>query len=338
MESIQIYLHSKNADKLYNNNISDAEYNLPPIEIPDGFHIYLSVNNATIPYSFYNVNNSNNILSYTLSNDLLGAFVNYYNNDSINYYIKGNYDYYTYNLSDDEGHILYNAQTQFTNDTLLISNIRSSVLYQLIVTFYIGNTTQNIVINQATGNSTIKDIINEIPIKTIINLTITNGNYNITQLVDYLLSTMTGFNIIYNAITNKLTFTHSTYNFIFLSNSTCLSVLGFNSKSSSTNLSLISKYCVNIMAIKRINISSNFITYNINKASLNNYSILCSVPVNKPPYSLIEYNNTNHFRTNLFINLITFIKIKLTDENGTLIDLNGSNYCITIQLDIEPFT
>ena len=42
MESIQIYLNSKNADK-YNNGSSDCEYDLPLIEIPDGFHIYLSV-------------------------------------------------------------------------------------------------------------------------------------------------------------------------------------------------------------------------------------------------------------------------------------------------------
>ena len=336
MESIQIYLNSQNADILNNGNISDAEYTLPPIEIPDGFHIYLSVQNVTIPYSFYNINDSNNLLSYTSSNDLLGAYVNYYNNDSINYYFKGHYDYYTYFLSDDEGHILYNASTKFTNDILLISNIRSSVLYQLIITFYNNGTSQNIVVNQATGNSTIKTIINEIPLKTIINLTLTNGNYNITQLVDYLTS-VTGFTIVYNVITNKLTFTYST-NFTFLSSSTCLRFLGFDSSSASTNLSLISKICVNIMSIKRINVGSNLITYNINKSALNNYSILCSIPVNKPSYSLIEYNNTNHFRTNLFINLINVIKIKLTDEYEQLIELNGNHYCMTIQLDVERFT
>ena len=91
------------------------------------------------------------------------------------------------------------------------------------------------------------------------------------------------------------------------------------------------------MSIKRINVGSNLITYNINKATINNYSILCSIPVNKPAYSLIEYNNTNHFRTNLFINLINVIKIKLMDETGELIDLNGNNYCMTLQIDVEPF-
>ena len=240
MESIQIYLHSMNADKYFNGSISDAEYILPPIEIPDGYHIYMSVQNVTIPYSFYNINDNNNFISYTVA-----------------------------------------------------------------------------------GQTTLLSII--------------NGNYNITQLVDFLNFNMVGFNITYSLITNKLTFSN-TSDFLINSASTCLSTLGFgNTTYPSVEKILISVNCVNIMNVKRININSNFITYNINKATINNYSILCSVPVNKPAFSLIEYNNTNHFRTNLFINQISTIKIKLTDESGNLIDLNGCHYCITLQLDIEPF-
>ena len=64
MESIQIYLNSSNADK-YFNGAADCEYLLPLIEIPDGFHIYLSVVSCLIPYSFYNINSSNNVLKYS---------------------------------------------------------------------------------------------------------------------------------------------------------------------------------------------------------------------------------------------------------------------------------
>jgi hypothetical protein len=150
---------------------------------------------------------------------------------------------------------------------------------------------------------------------------------------------MNGFTITYNNITNKLTFVHSTYDFTFNSNSTCLFMLGFMSSTLyiSSSLTLTSVNCVNIQFIKRINLASNLITYNINKSTLNNYSILCSLPVNKPPFSIIEYNNINNFRTNLFINNISSIKIKLIDENGNLIDLNGCHFCVTIQLDVEPF-
>jgi hypothetical protein len=334
MESIQIYLNSKNADKYYE-SISNCEYNLPPIEIPDGFHIYLSVQNVTIPYSFYNINDSNNLLSYLPYEDF-SININYYDNNSINYFLLGVYDYYTYILSDDEGHILYNSDLHLNSSTLLVSNLKSSVVYTLIILFNINGITVNKVINQITSSG-LKTIVNSIPIRNISKLILSNGNYNITQLLDYLILNMIGFTITYNPITNKLTFLNSN-NFIFLKSSTCYSVLGFDQKNNiSSSLSLISSNCVNIMNVKRINVVSNFISYNIDKASLNNYSILCSIPINKPAYSLIEYNNTNNFRTNLFLNLISLIKIKLTDENGQLIDLNGNNYCITLQLDIEPF-
>ena len=62
MESIQIYINSKTADQFLDNNISNAKYILPYIQIPDGHHIYISVQKCSIPYSFYNINSSNNNL------------------------------------------------------------------------------------------------------------------------------------------------------------------------------------------------------------------------------------------------------------------------------------
>jgi hypothetical protein len=243
MESIQIYLNSKNADA-YINGASDCEYNLPLIEIPDGFHIYLSVVSCLIPFSFYNVNNSNNNL------------------------------YYSFDGS------------------------------------------------------------------TMTNLTIPIGNYNINDLVKYFKLNMTGFTTTYNQNSNKLTFTHSQNNFMFMSNSTCLSILGFNDNTTviSTALSLTSINCVNVYNIKTIQVNSNLITYNINKVQKNNYCILCSVPVSSQPFSLIEYINRTNFRTNLFLNRIQKLKIRLTDDNGNLIDLNGCHYTMTLQLDVVDFT
>ena len=112
-ESFQIYLNSKNADSS-NNNLYN--FILPNLEIADGNYIYLSVQYASIPYSFYNINTTNNTLNYTLN--------------AVNYTV-----------------------------------------------------------------------------------TITSGNYNITQLITFLKSSMSGFTISYNSLTNKITFSHSTYNF-----------------------------------------------------------------------------------------------------------------------------
>ena len=238
-ESFQIYLNSTNADNI-NNNIYN--FILPNLEIADGNYIYLSVQYANIPYSFYNINTTNNVLIYTLN------LLNY-------------------------------------------------------------------------------------------TVTITPGNYNITQLITFLKSNMSGFTISYNSITNKMNFSHSTYNFVFLSTSTCQEILGFktNTNYTSTTLSLISINCISLIPIKCINIVSNLLTYNINKANPNNQSILCCMPVTTQPNSIIEYKNNNNFRSNLFINQISNITIKLTDQNNNTLNLNGLDFFLTIQLDIEKF-
>jgi len=244
MESIQIYLNSQYADK-YFNGAADCEYILPLIEIPDGFHIYLSVVSCLIPYSFYNINNSNNVLQYSF--------------DGFNIYT----------------------------------------------------------------------------------LTIPIGNYNVNSLLNVLKSNLlSGFTASYDNIQNRFTFTHSTYDFMFMSSSSCLRILGFNNDEtiSSSSLSLTSINCANVYSIRTIQVNSNLITYNINKIQKNNYCILCSVPITCTPFSLIEYINRTNFRTNLFLNRISNIKIKLTDDNGNLIDLNGCHYSLTLQLDVVNFT
>jgi hypothetical protein len=247
MESIQIYLNSQNADK-YFNGAADCEYLLPLIEIPDGFHIYLSVVSCLIPYSFYNINSSNNVLKYS-----------------------------------------FDGVSLFT-------------------------------------------------------LTIPIGNYNVNNLLSVLKTNISPqFTITYDNVKNKFTFTHATNDFMFMSSSTCLQILGFNNNETiasnpSASLSLTSVNCVNVYSIRTIQVNSNLITYNINKVQKNNFCILCSVPITCTPFSLIEYINRTNFKTNLFLNRISNIKIKLTDDNGNLIDLNGCHYSLTIQLDVISFT
>tara|TARA_R110000851_G_scaffold38124_2_gene98024 strand:+ start:1662 stop:2405 length:744 start_codon:yes stop_codon:yes gene_type:complete len=65
-EIIEIYLNSKSADQYYDNMISNALFSLPIIEIRKDETAYISVKNCVIPRSFYNVNNSNNMLNYSV--------------------------------------------------------------------------------------------------------------------------------------------------------------------------------------------------------------------------------------------------------------------------------
>ena len=237
-ESFQLYLDSINAD--VNNN--EYTFNLPLLEVQDGYYLYFSIVNCVIPYSFYNINSNNNVLNYKIN--------------SVNY-----------------------------------------------------------------------------------SLTIPIGNYSIINLVAYLNSQLTNFTFAYNKIYNKITITNSINDFI-LNSSNFLTLIGFNNSNYiSTNKTLTSPNCSNINYIRCINLISNIITYNINtsKNLVNNNNIICSIPVNTSPNTLIQYQNTNNFRTNLFVNTLNKIVIKLVDNNNNIIDLNGLNFNLTVQLDVESF-
>ena len=60
-ETIEIYLNSKSASNCLDNQISDCFYNLPAIEILQDEVAYINLKDAVIPYSFYNVNNTNKL-------------------------------------------------------------------------------------------------------------------------------------------------------------------------------------------------------------------------------------------------------------------------------------
>jgi hypothetical protein len=62
-DSIQIYIDSSNASK-YINNTNWCEFNIPALAIDSQYHFALSVVNASIPYSFYNVNSNNNTIQW----------------------------------------------------------------------------------------------------------------------------------------------------------------------------------------------------------------------------------------------------------------------------------
>ena len=67
LESIQINLNSKFALRYINGSKCHCVFELPNIKIKNQHHIHISVANAIIPYSFYNVNSSNNILYYIIN-------------------------------------------------------------------------------------------------------------------------------------------------------------------------------------------------------------------------------------------------------------------------------
>ena len=63
-ESFQIYLNSKYSSTQNNGlMMSDNDYIMPLIEIPSEYQIYISVQSAMLPYSFYNIDTYNNVIN-----------------------------------------------------------------------------------------------------------------------------------------------------------------------------------------------------------------------------------------------------------------------------------
>ena len=252
MDTVEIYLNSKSANK--QNGTSNCVFHLPNIEVNKDEVAYINVKQAVIPFSWYNVNETNNVLD------------------------------------------------------IRIANVRP---YTINIPF---------------------------------------GNYNINQLISYLHSQFLLFLandkdliITYSNQTNKLLFTHHHHNFRLEYSSTCFELLGFgdNEDYFSTNISetnthiLDSVNGINLFVVRQIYIASdNFILNNINASNPNDTNILASVSVTGNPNSIIHYENTTTRHLIHHLNNVTNLNIKLLDQDSDLLNLNGVNWSITLELII----
>jgi hypothetical protein len=244
INSIQIFLNSRYATETVGGNTANSIYFLPVIEIPDGHTIYLSLQNANIPYSFYSITNFDNTFIFGLVGD-----------PATTYYVEP-------------------------------------------------------------------------------------GNYTITQLIGVVQAAMgASYTISYSSITSKILITHVSSNFIIYA-STFNHIIGFSKTTNTTSTAnlLYGRDCVNLNQIRAINVEINFPTYNVNIAQPYNQNILATIPVYVAPFSIITYTNTNNFRTNLYVNKLDQIQIRLLDNESRLIDMNGIQYQMTLQLDCVKFT
>jgi len=172
------------------------------------------------------------------------------------------------------------------------------------------------------------------------NIIIPQGNYNINTLISAL-KTLLGvnFNIVYNTLDNTLSFTNTLYEFQLLATSTCFEMIGFKDKITylSSSKSLKSNISINLFTIRNIYITSNnFILNNVNSSTPNNSSILCSIPIQSASGSIITYQNIYNVNNNVHnTHNLNLLHIKLTDQDGDLLDLNGCHFSLTIQLDIS---
>ena len=230
------------------------------------------------------------------------------NAQSLNDTFLSNLVWQTNGVLKDEPNIMY--------CTISVANV------QIPVSFYSVNYTNNIL------NYTIASIDYSI--------TITVGNYNsdtfITELQTQFLLNGHTFIITLNTINGILTFSTVSLNFTFLSTSTCKSLLGFTTNSTSTSFSLQMSYPLNLLGIKKLKLCSHLLTTSNLDPTAGN--LLFAIPNKVPAYEMIAWENTSNIVSILKVKQIDVIDIQILDENDAFINFNNQPCLITLRLGI----
>lgn len=173
--------------------------------------------------------------------------------------------------------------------------------------------------------------------------TLTPKNYNAPQIITAISAAINHPNvtITVDRQTNKFRFEHNQPFTLGGSNSTLNRLLGFvngttyNSYTDPDQPSkeiIISPNCANLAGPSRIHVYSNFQTENFDSDG-GNSNILTTIPVNAVPGAFIYYTETVDTDMVLKNNNLGYVEIQLTDEFGTLLDFNGVEVTLHLQID-----
>jgi hypothetical protein len=191
------------------------------------------------------------------------------------------------------------------------------------VSFYIIDSTNN--------SLYISNILYTIPI----------GNYTSSTLVSTLTDILPStFSITFSSITNKLTIINSS-DFTINSNSTCLTVLGFDSNTSYTSTlnTLTSEYPVDLSGNNIVYVSiSNLRTNNTDAGTSNSVSsIISSILINVPYGYLQYYDSSDNTGLILLEDHISFLHVSILGEDAmTLLDFHNQNWAMTLIIQFVP--
>lgn len=169
---------------------------------------------------------------------------------------------------------------------------------------------------------------------------ITEGNYNVATLAKWMTDN-TSFTFTYNALTNHYYIqAHPSQTWTWSPESTCQELFGIDyttNYQSDVHGLLESNIAINFFTIRNILVlCPNLITGNVFDSRLNNRSCLINIPVTAGANSVITYQNNNKIRTEIdsFTNFNNF-QLILLDQDGDMLDLNGSHWSISLFFEIE---
>ena len=223
--------------------------------------------------------------------------------------------------------IHFNFSGLLKDDPSLIRSYVTVLNAQIPVSFYIIDETNNIL-------NYIDNSVN----KTI---ELTEGNYNGNQMVTAL---NTGFTVNGSPVTSFLApqsgilyfFITGGISITLLSTSTAKSILGFDVNISSTTLIKL-PYQLNLLGKKKIFINSN----NLRNSAFSSKSLSCvqtiaTVPVDQPPYSMVNYVSVSDLEKIILSNkTLDMIDIEIVDENNNYVNFRNIDWSITLCLSVE---
>jgi len=167
--------------------------------------------------------------------------------------------------------------------------------------------------------------------------TLTRGNYNVNTFITMLLAAIpVGYGLTYNSATTKLTMTNAS-SFTINANSTAStvnSIMGLG-KTALTGTSITFPNVVNFIPLQRINFRSNYFKFGCYSTADNSSDIFLPLQNNAGQNSIINYTNQSQSKFLIQDKSITTFVINVTDDYGNLINFNGIDWLMTIQIDID---
>jgi hypothetical protein len=223
--------------------------------------------------------------------------------------------------------IRFNFSGLLQDDIYLIRTYITVLNAQIPVSFYIIDDTDNVL--YYTENSVPKTI------------TIPIGNYNGNQMVSLLNTSFTANSSLVvaslNSSTGLLSFTITGgVSYTFLDTSTIKKILGFETDITSTTLITL-PYQLNLLGKKKIFINSNNLKNSaFTSKSLSSVQTIASIPVDQPPYSMINYVSVSDLERNIIFNRsLDVLDIQIVDEDNKYINFQNIDWSITLCLTIE---
>ena len=184
----------------------------------------------------------------------------------------------------------------------------------------------------------INDLTNTIIINSI-TYTVPSGNYNVNTLITALLLLIpSGFSITYNTTTLKFKFQYST-DFTINAGGSINKIIGMSNifdYSSALNI-LIMPYIVNFLPIPRVNFRCSQLSFNNYNQGDGSSNTILSIQNNGNLGSMILWNNFSNLRFLMDddIQKLSSLTFRITDDANNEIDLNGQNWFMCFQIDID---